>query len=398
MVGNTPALERRPAGFRSRPDAVGASAREDARTHEVGPFPASAQHVEKVTSKRARLAVQLASPKQATRAERARATLKGAAGPTITLNAVGDVTLGSIEKQRLPADPRQIFAHVARALGDADISFANAETVFADGALTSDKCPPSSTQCFAFRVPQTFAGALADAGIDVVSIANNHTGDFGPEGRAATRRALDAVGIAHSGPVGDIASWKVEGLSVGLIAFSFGPDVYRIQEIEAAKIEVARLAATHDLVVVSFHGGAEGLDATHVPHGEEIFLGENRGDLRRFAHAVVDAGADLVLGHGPHVLRGMERYHNRLIAYSLGNFTSYGNLSLRDALGISVVLKVTLDAQGELVSAQLAPIWIEAPGTPIPDASARGVRAVRELSEQDFGSPLFDDAGRYQRP
>jgi poly-gamma-glutamate capsule biosynthesis protein CapA/YwtB (metallophosphatase superfamily) len=75
-----------------------------------------------------------------------------------------------------------------------------------------------------------------------------------------------------------------------------------------------------NIVVAFFHGGAEGADQTHTPRGHQQYLGEDRGDVRSFARAAIDGGADLVVGSGPHVLRGMERYHKRLIAYSLGDF------------------------------------------------------------------------------
>ena len=89
-------------------------------------------------------------------------------------------------------------------------------------------------------------------------------------------------------------------------------------------------------------GGAEGSDKTHVTSGHEIFLGEDRGDLITFSHAVIDAGADVVFGHGPHVMRGMEFYKGRLIAYSLGNFCGYRVLGTAGFLGVGGVLKVTL--------------------------------------------------------
>ncbi len=96
-------------------------------------------------------------------------------------------------------------------------------------------------------------------------------------------------------------------------------------------------------------GGAEGSDETHVKPGHEIFLGEDRGDLIEFSHAVIDAGADVVFGHGPHIMRGMEFYKGRLIAYSLGNFCGYRVLSTAGFLGVGGVLKVTLTKDGTWV-------------------------------------------------
>lgn len=255
----------------------------------------------------------------------------------------------------------------------------------------------SSTKCFAFRVPTSYATVLRDAGFDVLSIANNHAGDFGETGRRLTMAALDRAGIYHSGPVGDIASWETHGLRVALIAFATGGGVYRIHHLETAQRLIAEVDRQHDLVLVSFHGGAEGISAARIPHGVEYAFGENRGDVRAFSRAVIDAGADLVLGHGPHVLRGMELYRERLIAYSLGNFSTWRTFNLRGPLGISVVLGVELATNGVLLRATLHPIAIEQPGRPATDPAGRAITLINTLSKQDFGTSIFDHKGRYER-
>jgi len=137
-------------------------------------------------------------------------------------------------------------------------------------------------------------------------------------------------------------------------------------------------------VIVSFHGGAEGRAAIHVPYGTETFFGENRGDLRTFSHAVVDAGADLVLGHGPHVLRGMELYKDRLIAYSLGNFATYGRFNLSGNSGLGVILEVNMDPAGGFISGQLFPTRQIGQGIPTKDTQGRAIDLIRTLSHQDF--------------
>ena len=113
---------------------------------------------------------------------------------------------------------------------------------------------------------------------------------------------------------------------------------------------VTELAAKHDIVIVSFHGGAEGNGAEVLPFAREIFAGEDRGNVVEFAHAMIDAGADLVLGHGPHVVRPLELYHDRLIAYSLGNFATYYGISVEGIRGIAPILLVTLDDEGKFVT------------------------------------------------
>jgi poly-gamma-glutamate capsule biosynthesis protein CapA/YwtB (metallophosphatase superfamily) len=324
-----------------------------------------------------------------------------AAGPTLSVAAVGDVQLGMAwppgHLALPPDDARDVFDGVKAALAAGEVHFGNLETVLADGG-ESKKCGKKSTKCYAFRVPTAFAASLRAAGFDVMSIANNHAGDFGPAGRKSTVAALDAAGIRHSGPLGDIASWDVGGRRVALVAFSFGSDVYRIQELATARKVVADLKRRHDFVLVSFHGGAEGTGAAHVPAGVETFLGESRGDVRAFAHAVVEAGADLVLGHSPHLLRAMEVYQGRLIAYSLGNFSSWDTFNLTGPLGVTGILHVTLAANGVATRVELVPAVLAKPGRPVLDASAQAVSAVRKLSTEDFGKPLLDETGVWSLP
>ncbi len=133
------------------------------------------------------------------------------------------------------------------------------------------------------------------------------------------------------------------------------------------------------------HAGAEGNASTHVPFGVELHLGEQRGDTRAFAHAVVDAGADLVLGHGPHVLRGLEWYRGRLVAYSLGNFASYRNFALAGPSGVSGILRVSLGGDGSWRGGRLVPVRLVGDGTPELDRRDTAVDAIRALSETDFG-------------
>jgi hypothetical protein len=132
------------------------------------------------------------------------------------------------------------------------------------------------------------------------------------------------------------------------------------------------------------HAGAEGSGMTRVPYGAETYLGEPRGDSRAFSHAVIDAGADLVVASGPHVMRGMEIYRGRLIAYSLGNFAGYKVFGLGGTLSTSGVLQATLAADGRFRTGRLRPTALVGAGTPAPGGSA--VSLVRSLSLQDFGA------------
>ncbi len=309
------------------------------------------------------------------------------AGTTLRVRAVGDLMIGSAfpEGSLPPDDARGAFADVADWLRDADLTFGNLEGPLCDGGTWSS-CRPDAPpgRCYAFRSPERYAPLYAEAGFDVLNTANNHAGDFGPTCRARTEALLDGLGIAHTGRPGDIAELEVHGLRVAVIGFHTSRSGHYLNDHEEARALVRALAADHDIVIVSFHGGAEGARHLHVPEGPEMFYGENRGDLRAFTHAVVDAGADLVLGHGPHVLRGMEVYRDRLIAYSLGNFATYGRFNLSGNLGVGAVLDVTLDAEGRFVTGRILPTRQEGEGLVRKDPEGRAIDLVRTLSAEDF--------------
>ena len=180
---------------------------------------------------------------------------------------------------------------------------------------------------------------MTAAGFDVVNLANNHADDFGAAGQRSTERALRKAGLRWTGRPGQITIMRRNGLRIALLGFAPYRWAPRLEQIRVAQALVRKAAAQADLVVVAMHAGAEGSGAMHVPHGTETFLGENRGDSRRFSHAVIDAGADLVVGSGPHVIRGLERYHGRLIAYSLGNFAGYKNFGTGGTLSLSAILQ-----------------------------------------------------------
>jgi hypothetical protein len=167
-------------------------------------------------------------------------------------------------------------------------------------------------------------------------------------------------------------------------------------DYELAFTTVAEFAATHDIVVVSFHGGAEGTDATHIPFADEEYYGEPRGDVAWFARGVVDAGADLVVGHGPHVVRGMEQYKDRLIAYSLGNFATYYGISVAGIKGIAPILTATLDGDGKFIEGDIVSTIQLRPAGPSIDPEDRALNLIRGLSIEDFGEPglTFQPDGR----
>ncbi len=306
----------------------------------------------------------------------------------ISICAVGDKMIGTdYPENHLPDDDGISFlADVAPYLSAADIAFGNLEGVLANGGEPGKKCS-NPKACYLFRSPTRYAWHYRAAGFDVLSLANNHARDFGEEGRDSSMLAIEEAGMHHSGRVGDFASMEVSGLRVAVLAYAVTKNSNMMLDYELAFSTVADFAATHDVVVVSFHGGAEGVDVTHVPFAEEEYYGEPRGDVVWFARGVVDAGADLVIGHGPHVVRGMERYKDRLIAYSLGNFATYYGISVAGIKGIAPILTATLDGNGKFIGAQIVSTVQLRPAGPSIDPDDRALKLVRGLSVEDFGEP-----------
>ena len=315
----------------------------------------------------------------------------------ISIAAVGDMMIGTdYPKNHLPDDDGvSFFSAVTPSLTSADIAFGNLEGVLVDGGEPGKKCK-NADACYLFRSPTRYAEHYRAAGFDVLSLANNHARDFGEEGRTSTMLALDAVGIHHSGREGEFASFEVNGLQVAVLSYAVTKNSNMLLDYVLAEQTVSEFAATHDIVIVTFHGGAEGASMMHVPFAEEEYYGEPRGDVVLFARCMVDAGADLVLGHGPHVVRGMERYKDRLIAYSLGNFATYYGISVDGVKGIAPILTTTLDGEGRFVEGKIVSTVQLRPDGPSIDAQNRALNLIRGLSIEDFGDPgiTFTPDGR----
>jgi hypothetical protein len=300
----------------------------------------------------------------------------------VTIAWVGDTVLAS--KYGMPPNAgRASMAPVVGPLRSADLAFANLEETLS--ALPDTKCG-GSPNCFAFQAPPSMAKLMTAAGFDIMNLANNHADDFGPAGRRSTENALRKAGLRWTGRPGQITIMRRSGLRIALLGFAPYRWAPRLEQIRVAQALVRKAARQADIVVVAMHAGAEGSGATHVPHGTETFLGENRGDSRRFSHAVIDAGADLVVGSGPHVIRGMERYHGRLIAYSLGNFAGYKNFGTGGTLSLSAILRVELRGDGAFMGGAWISLLLDGNALPHPDPSGASARLVAQLSREDFGA------------
>jgi poly-gamma-glutamate capsule biosynthesis protein CapA/YwtB (metallophosphatase superfamily) len=315
----------------------------------------------------------------------------------ITIAAAGDVMLGSTfpnETRMPPNDGVDLLKPVTPIFQAADIAFANLEGPMADSGI-SVKCG-NRPNCFAFRVPTRYGKYLKDAGLDIMSLANNHAGDFGDAARTSTRKTLDDLGIKHAGSDKEAFSTAyldVKGKKVAFIGFAHNSISPNVNELDFARQIVTDTVKKADIVVVSFHGGAEGAANTRVPNKTEIFFGEARGNLPLFAKTVIDAGADLVLGHGPHVLRGMEMYKDRLVVYSMGNFATYGWFQLAGATAETMVLEVKIDAEGKFISGKINPFVLRDRGILTKDSTNSATSTLQRLSQADFPTTMPKIAG-----
>ena len=318
-----------------------------------------------------------------------------AQGRVYKILGVGDVMMGSDYPQPIMdpkvtpgADPAAMLgAPLAKLLKEADVTFGNYEGTLHTLQGGAKLCR-NPTQCYVFRSPPFHAEVLRRVGFNLMSQANNHAGDFGDAGRTATYESLRRAGIAVAGPDKDGQRTTVlrlsDGTRVGLAAFGHNPGIPWLTDIARAQQILRDLRKQADIVVVSFHGGGEGTNHTRVPRQTEIFLNENRGDVFRFARAVVDAGAHIVFGHGPHVPRAVDVYKGAFIAYSLGNFWTYGRFNLKGPNGIAPVAEVNLDKFGKIASVRLHSVTQDHPGGPRLDTGGAAAKFVAQLTAQDF--------------
>jgi hypothetical protein len=307
---------------------------------------------------------------------------------TISIIGTGDIMLGTNYPSPAYLPPGEecspLLRPVHHILQSGDLLFGNLEGVFCNEGGTPKFCR-DTTRCYLFRMPDHFAGCLLEAGYDVLSVANNHVNDFGPEGRASTAALLDSVGIAYAGFV--TRPWTIferGGITYGFAAFAPNKGTMDLKDYSGAAVITRMLDSLADVVIISFHGGGEGKEHQHVVRGDEEYLGENRGSVYRFAHEVVDAGADVVFGHGPHVTRAVELYRDRLICYSLGNFATYRRFNLGGPNGVAPIVKVNIDPEGRFLSGEVFPICQPGEGGPRPDPGERALHQLIELTGADF--------------
>lgn len=312
-----------------------------------------------------------------------------AKGGTLNLAFVGDIMPGTtFPDSRLPEkDGATLFKDVDSILTAADVAAGNMEGALADEGETTKKGGKFS---YSFRVPTRYGKLIADAGFDFMSMANNHAFDFGLDGVKSTEATLHSNGIAYSGIGGRKESAIVErnGIRYGFCAFGHNSYTLKHADQENVKRIIGNLREKADIVIVSFHGGAEGTAHKHLPQGKEMFLGENRGDLRNFAHFCIDNGADVVYGHGPHVVRAVELYKNHFIAYSLGNFCTPYGVNISGISGYAPVLQLTVNAaDGTFVSGKINSFIQQRGKGPRRDPLNLVAKEIRSLTNADFSNP-----------
>lgn len=326
-------------------------------------------------------------------------TLKAQEKETITLMAVGDIMMGTTfpSKGYLPKEGVDPFAKIYDTFNQADLLFGNLEGTLTDTGKNAKHCKDPS-KCYSFKSPTRLAKYLKSSGFDLVSIANNHIGDFGTIGITNTKKTLDENGIAYAGVYSKpYTIFTKDGVKYGFAAFAPNRDCLKITNLTKAKEIVRKLNEECDIVIVSFHGGAEGAKHTHITRKTETFYGENRGNVYKFAHTVIDAGADIVLGHGPHVSRAIEVYKNKFIAYSMGNFCTYKRFSLSGVKGYAPIFKIELDKKGNFLNGKIISAKQQSGVYPYLDKTNAAFKEIKKLTLADFpeNKLTFKDDGTF---
>ena len=305
-----------------------------------------------------------------------------------TIIGVGDIMLGSNYpfEHLLPENDANILENTQNILKNADITIGNLEGTLFDTGGTPKSCNNPNV-CYAFRMPSRYGTYLKQAGFDYLSIANNHSNDFGEIGIKETIKNLDNLGIKYSG-IKDIAESTIlekNGKIFGFISFSPNSATVKLNDYNYAKKLISELKSKVDIVIVMFHGGSEGAGAEHITRKNEIFHGEDRGNVYEFAHFAIDNGADIIFGQGPHVTRAVELYKNKFISYSGGNFATFGKINISGSMGLAPIFKIKIDGNGNFISGEIIPIrqTYESLG-PFIDLEKLAIKKIISLNKSDF--------------
>ena len=373
----------------------------------------------------------------------AAALLLAFACDSVRVCAGGDVTLGTnldstwgriatgVAKGNWRAaliPPDSLVSPLVPLFSGADIVLFNAEGAFGDDSIADDKCtvrarlrryahgatrpggaqtsgrtrarsksdaqaakPPSASgHCFVLRQPASAAAALRRLGdsatVVVANVANNHAHDAGDDGFVHSAHLLRQAGLLVTGAdtVPSLAVTK-RGDTIAVLGFSAWSSP-GVGDLAAVQRLVAAAHARYGRVIVTAHMGAEGASAQRTGDSTEHYVGEDRGNPVAFAHAAIDAGAWLVIGHGPHVLRAAEWRDSALAFYSLGNLVNYGPFNLAEPRNSGVVMCATLDSLGAPGHVMLESTMQISEGIVRADSSGRARVLLDSLSGLDFPS------------
>lgn len=307
--------------------------------------------------------------------------------PFVTVIGVGDIMPGTNypSAQYLPPnDGKDILEAVSDILRDADVTFGNLEGVLLTGTGPAKKCSNPNI-CYVFKTPEHYVNYIRDAGFDVLSVANNHSGDFGDLGRRSTVKTLEGAGINFAGFADyPYTVFTKDSITYGFCAFAPNTGTIPLNNYSSLMQIVSHLDTLADIVIVSFHGGGEGDAFRKITRKNEFFIGEDRGNPYEFARVAIDAGADIVFGHGPHVTRAIDLYKDRFIAYSLGNFATYGRFNLTGSKGLAPIIKVTVNLDGSFKEAQIISAKQTGRGIPVPDEEGKVLKEIISLTKGDF--------------
>lgn len=319
---------------------------------------------------------------------------------TISITVVGDIMMGTTYPvSALPENQgRDLFSPAKPWIESSHIRFGNFEGTFFEGSAQPDGKIPGKNR-FLFKTPIIYAHLLKDAGFNVMSLSNNHIKDFGVLGVSTTKSTLKNVGIQFSSKAGEVAEFKVESTEIALIAADFYKAPRSITEMNDTIAEIKDLKNSGKLVIVSAHVGGEGSGAEYVKTSTEIYLGENRGNSILFAKHAIDAGADLIVMHGPHVPRAIDRYKDRLIIYSLGNFITGKGISLDGLAKVAPLIRLEMSHRGDFISGQIVPfIQKRDPQRIEIDPDLTAIKLIKKLSTLQFGTtaPTIEDNGTFK--
>lgn len=286
-----------------------------------------------------------------------------------TLSFAGDCTLGSAPNNygimysfiwTIGEDYDYPFANVREYFENDDFTIVNLEGVLAEGGNSSDKL-------FTFRGPTAYTNILTGSSVEAVTLANNHTMDYGKDGYASTVTALEEAGVAYVEQDKSMMYTTESGLTVGVYAGAF---TFNGEDMRAQIATMRRQGA--DVIIVAAHWGEEG---SYRPHSGQT----------SFAHACIDAGADIVYGHHPHVLQPIEEYNGGVIFYSMGNFCFGGHHWPADLDSVILQQEVIREVDGSVHLGEL---------TKIPCA----ISSITKTAQNNFQpTPYEEGSEKYER-